>query len=33
MLPTTATQLPMLALLGGVLLLMGGLVSVVRTRL
>jgi hypothetical protein len=32
-LPTTATQLPLFALLGGLLLLMGGLVSVVRTRL
>lgn len=32
-LPTTATQLPLLALLGGLLVLMGGLVSVVRTRL
>ena len=32
-LPTTATQLPLFALLGGLLMLMGGLVSVVRTRL
>ncbi len=32
-LPTTATQLPLFAILGGLLLLMGGLVSVVRTRL
>ena len=32
-LPTTATQLPMLALLGGLFLLMGGLNTVVRTRL
>jgi hypothetical protein len=32
-LPTTATQLPLFALLGGLMLLMGGLVSVVRTRL
>ena len=32
-LPTTATQTPLLALLGGLMLLMGGLVSVVRTRL
>lgn len=32
-LPTTATQLPLFALLGGLLVLMGGLVSVVRTRL
>lgn len=32
-LPTTATQLPLFALLGGLMLLLGGLVSVVRTRL
>jgi hypothetical protein len=32
-LPTTATQLPLFALLGGLMLLMGGLVSVVRSRL
>ena len=32
-LPTTATQIPMLAILGGLMLLMGGLISVVRTRL
>ena len=32
-LPTTATQIPLFALLGGLMLLMGGLVSVVRTRL
>ncbi len=32
-LPTTATQLNLLALLGGLLILMGGMVSVVRTRL
>jgi hypothetical protein len=33
MLPTTATQVPMLALLGGLLILLGGAVSFVRTRL
>jgi len=33
MLPTTATQLPLLALLGGVLLLLGGAVGILRTRL
>jgi hypothetical protein len=32
-LPTTATQIPLLALLGGLFILMGGLISVVRTRL
>jgi len=32
-LPTTATQVNLLALLGGLLILMGGMVSVVRTRL
>ena len=32
-LPTTATQLPLFALLGGLLVLLGGMVSVVRTRL
>jgi len=31
--PTTATQVNLLALLGGLLILMGGIVSVVRTRL
>jgi hypothetical protein len=31
--PTTATQVNLLALLGGLLILMGGVVSVVRTRL
>jgi hypothetical protein len=31
--PTTATQIPLFALLGGLFILMGGLVSVVRTRL
>ena len=31
--PTTATQVNLLALLGGLLILMGGMVSVVRTRL
>lgn len=33
MLPTTATQVPGFALLGGLLLLLGGAVSFVRTRL
>ncbi len=33
MLPTTATQLPLLALLGGVLILLGGAVGITRTRL
>jgi len=33
MLPTTATQLPLLALLGGVLILLGGAVGIMRTRL
>lgn len=33
MLPTTATQVPAFALLGGLLLLLGGAVSFVRTRL
>jgi len=33
MLPTTATQLPLLALLGGVLMLLGGAVGILRTRL
>lgn len=33
MLPTTATQIPAFALLGGLLLLLGGAVSFVRTRL
>jgi hypothetical protein len=33
MLPTTATQVPMLALLGGLLVLLGGAISFVRTRL
>jgi len=33
MLPTTATQVPMLALLGGLLLLLGGAVGIARTRL
>ena len=32
-LPTTATQVPMFALLGGLFILMGGLIGVVRTRL
>ncbi|NNJ65210.1 MAG: hypothetical protein HKP16_06565 [Xanthomonadales bacterium] len=32
-LPATATQLPMLALLGGLMLLMGGMIGLVRTRL
>lgn len=32
-LPTTATQLSLFALLGGLLILMGGMVAVVRTRL
>ena len=32
-LPTTATQVPAFALLGGLLLLLGGAVSFVRTRL
>lgn len=32
-LPTTATQLPLIALLGGLFILMGGMISVVRTRL
>ena len=32
-LPTTATQIPLLALLGGLFILLGGMVSVVRTRL
>jgi hypothetical protein len=32
-LPTTATQLPLFALLGGLLVLLGGMVSVIRTRL
>jgi len=32
-LPTTATQVPMLALLGGLLILLGGAVAFVRTRL
>jgi len=31
--PTTATQIPLFALLGGLFILMGGMVSVVRTRL
>ena len=33
MMPTTATQIPLFALLGGLFILMGGLISVVRTRL
>jgi hypothetical protein len=33
MLPTTATQVPMLALLGGLLVLLGGAIGFVRTRL
>lgn len=33
MLPTTASQVPLLALLGGLLILMGGVVNLVRTRL
>jgi hypothetical protein len=33
MLPTTATQVPMFALLGGLLLLLGGAVSFLRSRL
>jgi len=33
MLPTTATQLPMLALLGGLFILLGGAVGFARTRL
>jgi hypothetical protein len=33
MLPTTATQLPMLALLGGLLILLGGALGFARTRL
>ena len=32
-LPATATQLPMFALLGGLMLLMGGMIGLVRTRL
>ena len=32
-LPTTATQVNLFALLGGLLILMGGMVSIVRTRL
>jgi len=31
-LPTTATQVPLFALLGGLLILLGGAVSFVRTR-
>jgi hypothetical protein len=31
-LPTTATQVPMLALLGGLLVLLGGAIGFVRTR-
>ena len=33
MLPTTATQLPLLALLGGLLVMLGGAVSLVRSRM
>ncbi|MCW8872139.1 MAG: hypothetical protein OQK01_05930 [Xanthomonadales bacterium] len=33
MLPTTATQVPLLALLGGLLVLLGGAIGFVRTRL
>ena len=33
MLPTTATQLPLLALLGGLFVLLGGAVGIARTRL
>lgn len=33
MLPTTATQIPLFALLGGLFILLGGAVSFVRTRL
>jgi hypothetical protein len=33
MLPTTATQLPLLALLGGLMVLLGGAVSLVRSRM
>jgi len=33
MLPTTATQVPLLALLGGLMILLGGAVSFVRSRL
>jgi hypothetical protein len=33
MLPTTATQVPMLALLGGLFILLGGAVSLVRSRM
>jgi hypothetical protein len=33
MLPTTATQVPMLALLGGLFVLLGGAIGFVRTRL
>jgi len=33
MLPTTATQLPLLALLGGLFILLGGAVGIARTRL
>jgi len=33
MLPTTATQMPMLALLGGLFVLLGGMVAFLRTRL
>jgi LPXTG-motif cell wall-anchored protein len=32
-LPTTATQVPMLALLGGLFILLGGAVSLVRSRM
>jgi LPXTG-motif cell wall-anchored protein len=32
-LPATASQVPLLALLGGLLILMGGVVNLVRTRL
>jgi hypothetical protein len=33
MLPTTATQIPLLALLGGLFILLGGVVGITRTRL
>lgn len=33
MLPTTATQLPLLAVLGGLMILLGGAVSIVRNRM
>jgi hypothetical protein len=33
MLPTTATQIPLLALLGGLFILLGGVVGIARTRM